>query len=403
MMNGGGLIHFDYQLCTALARAGADVTLVTGTDYELASLPHNFKAMKMLKLWKGFADHPVSAELNFLRRSIGKIFWNMRRVVRGARMLMAWVKLTFFLLRLKPDLVQFSRLEYPFESFFISLLKRGGFVLSQICHEFEEREAGGVLSNILHKLDLKAYLSFSAIFFLSDDSRRRFFLIHPIVNTNLSYSIPHGNSEWLLDIQDPPEVVNLRDRYGIKVDERVILFFGLLAPSKGVEDLIKGFKLAIKSCTAKLVIAGYPTKHVDAAKINSLVSSYGIEESVILDLRYVPLNELGALMDLATVVVYPYRSSTQSGSLQTAYTFGKPVIATNVGGLPEVVEDGKSGFLIPAGSPAALAEKISMVMNKPVMAAEMGQYARMLSITRFGWDSIARKMMDVYDDICRDR
>ncbi len=402
-MNGGGLIHFDYQLCTALARAGADVTLVTGTDYELDPLPHNFKVRKILKLWKGFADYPVSAELNVFKRIIGKLFWNLRRVTRGIRMLLAWVKLTFFLLRLKPDLIQFSLLKYSFEFFFISLLKRRGLVLSQICHEFEEREASGVLSNIVHKLDIHAYRSFSAIFFLSDDNKRRFCQLHPTVNHNLCHSIPHGNSEWLLGIQDPLDMVDLRNRYGLKRDDRVLLFFGLLAPSKGVEELIEGFYLALKSCTAKLVIAGYPTKHVSAAKINSLVSSYGLKESVILDLRYVPLNELGALMDLATVVVYPYRSSTQSGSLQTAYTFGKPVIATNVGGLPEAVEDGKSGFLIPARSPAVLAEKISMVMNEPVMAAEMGQYARMLSITRFGWDSIARKMMDVYDDICRDR
>lgn len=101
-------------------------------------------------------------------------------------------------------------------------------------------------------------------------------------------------------------------------------------------------------------------------------------------------------MELATVVVYPYHSSTQSGSLQTAYTFGKPVIATMVGGLPEVVEDGKSGFLVPAHSPNDLAEKISIFVNDRALAEEMGRYARRLSTTRFNWNAIAQEILTIY-------
>jgi glycosyltransferase involved in cell wall biosynthesis len=130
-----------------------------------------------------------------------------------------------------------------------------------------------------------------------------------------------------------------------------------------------------------------------------LLETFGIADKVIMDLRYIPLNEIGALMELATAVVYPYRSSTQSGSLQVAYTFGKPVIATAVGGLPEVVEDGKSGFLVQPHSITDLAEKISSVMNDPSLAAEMGRYARHLSVTRFNWDSIALQMLGQYKDM----
>ena len=118
-------------------------------------------------------------------------------------------------------------------------------------------------------------------------------------------------------------------------------------------------------------------------------------------LKYIALGELGELMDLATVVVYPYRSSTQSGALQVAYTFGRPVIATAVGGLPEAVEDGRNGYLVPPGSPSALAEKISVLLENPSIATRMGEYARHLSQTRFSWDAVATQIRDVYEDLAK--
>jgi glycosyltransferase involved in cell wall biosynthesis len=104
-------------------------------------------------------------------------------------------------------------------------------------------------------------------------------------------------------------------------------------------------------------------------------------------------------MRLATVSVYPYRSSTQSGALQVAYTFGRPVVATEVGGLPEAVEHGRSGFLVPACSPPELAEKILTLVNKPELAKIMGEYSRHLSETRFSWTAIARQMTQVYNSL----
>jgi glycosyltransferase involved in cell wall biosynthesis len=395
MMNSGGLIHFDYQLCNAFSALGADVTFLTGTDYELSFLPHSCKVEKIFKLWKGFDSHTLE-DASLPRRIFEKIFRNVRRVARGLLVLWAWIRLIHHLSRLRPDVVQFSRLGYDFDFFFIWMLKRRGFVLTQVCHEFEERERKAVFSNVLHKLDILAYNSFSKIFFLAETGRKRFLEIHPSIADGKTSTIPHGNSGWLLDIQSPPGQVGLRDRYEISEGEAVVLFFGLLAPSKGVEDLIQAFSSVLKECDAKLVIAGYPTKFINAVSLKSLVGSLGISDKVVLDLRYIPLNELGALMELATVVVYPYHNSTQSGSLQTAYTFGKPVVATMVGGLPEVVENGKSGYLVPARSPEDLAEKILIIVKDRALADEMGKYARKLSVTRFDWNVIAKKMLDIY-------
>jgi glycosyltransferase involved in cell wall biosynthesis len=117
-----------------------------------------------------------------------------------------------------------------------------------------------------------------------------------------------------------------------------------------------------------------------------------------MDAHYLPMEEVAPLMEMATVVIYPYLNSTQSGALQVAYTFGKPVIATNVGGLPEAVEAGKSGFLVPPSTPDELAQAILKIINDPSLAQEMGIYAKYLSDTKFSWKSIAREILSIYID-----
>ena len=396
--NGGGLVHYAYQLCTALANEGVDVTLITGTEYELANYPHNFHLARMLRLWSGFDKQPASVNRSYIVHFLAKAFRQLRRAVRGVRLVAAWIRLTSFLFRLKPDIIQFTRIEFPFEVLFMKYLRRRGFVLTQICHEFEERESQGWLSSLLWRFVGGSHDYFSAIFFHASENRGRFLSIYPSVPEKITHIIPHGNSRWLLDILARP-VDSLRRQYGFSEGERVVLFFGLLAPSKGVEDLIDAFAIASRECSAKLVIAGYPTKHIDLNKLRARVETHGITDRVIFDPRYIPLEEINPLMRLSTVVVYPYRSSTQSGALQAAYIFSRPVIATAVGGLPEAVEDGRSGFLVCPESPRELAEKIITLINDTDLASKMGEYARHLAETRFSWQAIARQIVSIYEPL----
>jgi glycosyltransferase involved in cell wall biosynthesis len=306
-------------------------------------------------------------------------------------------------LKTRPTITQFGKIEFPFEAIFLTTLKRNGLTLSQICHEFELREQGNNFKvKIANQLYRWVYDSFQIIFFHGKSNQERFSSLFEIENTRW-YLIHHGNEQlFLSSTAKNVTATQMRSRYNIGSNSPVILFFGNLMPSKGIPDLLQAFtQVYEKEKRSRLIIAGKPSKHIDLNSLLDLVSRLGIEESTVFDTRYIPIDEVGPLMEMASVVVYPYLNSTQSGSLQVAYAFSRPVIATNVGGLPEAVEDGKSGFLVPPESPQDIANAIMKFIDNPNLTNEMGAYAKKLSETRFSWNSIAKKILKTYQNVAK--
>jgi D-inositol-3-phosphate glycosyltransferase len=98
-------------------------------------------------------------------------------------------------------------------------------------------------------------------------------------------------------------------------------------------------------------------------------------------------------------VALPYVRIYQSGVLHLAYTFGRPVVATRVGGLTEDIKDGKSGVLVPPGDENALATALEEMLADPERLAAMSEHARMLAETVYSWDAIARRTLDFYESL----
>ena len=95
----------------------------------------------------------------------------------------------------------------------------------------------------------------------------------------------------------------------------------------------------------KLIVAGefYDNK----ADYDAIIDKYSLENKTIIIDKYIPDNEVGLLFSVADLVVQPYRTATQSGVTQISYYFGIPMIVTNVGGLPEIVDHGRTGYVVP--------------------------------------------------------
>ena len=397
----GGLIHFSYQLCRALADKGCKVKLITSDDYELSSFPHNFSVDAFMHLWP--SQDPASMRLapNSLSHRIWhKLRWTARRAIRAAKLIWQWNRLTHRLLIERPDIVQFSLIHYPFQAYFLSRLQRSGILLTQICHEYVQRDTKpGLINTLTQILSQKIYNSFSAIFFLAEQTRQDFHRFSGI-STEHTFTIPHGDQSMFLAGHE--QRMDMRSHYGLTKENKVVLFFGVIRPSKGLPDLIEAFALLPKNINARLLIVGYPTKHADMGELQDIINRHHLTDSVIIDPRYIAMEEVGPLIEASTLVVFPYRNATQSGALHLAYSFGRPVIATKVGGLAEDVKDGQTGYLVPPESPTDLAAAIARLLDEPERLAQMGIEARKLSQNEHSWDAVADRILGVYTKLLFD-
>jgi glycosyltransferase involved in cell wall biosynthesis len=147
-----------------------------------------------------------------------------------------------------------------------------------------------------------------------------------------------------------------RQELKLKADEKVILFFGYVRQYKGLHILIEAMPLALKTLKIRLLVAGefYDKKE----NYTSLIDRLKIQNVVSIVDDYIPNEKVGLFFCAADVVVLPYITATQSGIIQIAYNYNKPVITTNVGGLSEVVDEGKTGFTVPPENPEKLAAVI---------------------------------------------
>ena len=156
-----------------------------------------------------------------------------------------------------------------------------------------------------------------------------------------------------------PSKERAREILNLGMDEKILLFFGFIREYKGLRTLIDampGIKSLLPGC--RLMIVGDFYSNQSKAEYASLMEKSGCMENVMLVDGYIPDDEVEKYFAACDVVVLPYDSATQSGIAQIAYGFEKPVIATDVGGLGEVVIDGETGFLVPPKDPGKLASAV---------------------------------------------
>jgi glycosyltransferase involved in cell wall biosynthesis len=382
----GGLVHFAFQLGEALAARGSDVQLVTGHDYELATLPHRATPVPILRFWPRVEPAPRSA----LEARLRRLRHSVRRVWRGVVTAREWERLTRYLLRERPDVAVFSIIRFPFQALYLRRLRRAGIRCVQICHEFVAREIdGGAVQRARLALTRSVYESFAAIAFLSEATRAEFAAAYPDLAPR-THVLPHGPE--LLFEPTPEDRAATAARYALAPGERVVLMVGGLRPSKGVPDLVDAFGRMDRPRCTRLIVAGYPSVEFDTDALARQVAASPARDAISLDLRYLGMGELGALVHASAVVVFPYRSATASGVLALAQSLARPVVATAVGGLAEAVEPGLTGLLVPPGDPDALARALEVMLADPEAAAAMGARGHEAATGARSWDAVAARL-----------
>lgn len=197
------------------------------------------------------------------------------------------------------------------------------------------------------------------------------------------------------------DVFNMADfdtdkiRTRCKIKGNILLFFGFVRPYKGLKYLIKALPEIIKTNDVTLMIVGEFWKDKD--EYIALIKDLGLEKYIIIVDEYVPNEEVGDYFSAADLVVQPYTSATGSGVVQTAFAFGKPVIATKVGCLPEVIDHSETGFLVEPEDPHGIEKAVNQYfrqIDKDYMKSNIEK-----ENYRFSWD----RMIEVIEELSNNR
>ena len=189
-----------------------------------------------------------------------------------------------------------------------------------------------------------------------------------------------------------------RRSLGLGPEAPVVLFFGFVKPYKGLEILLASLPAVCAGVPdVTLVVAGEIVG--SPARYKRLAARLGVGGAIRWRAGFVPSSDVGDLFAAADVVVLPYIDGSWSGVLLTAYAFRRPVVASAVGGIPELVEHGTTGLLVPPGDPAALAAALAAVLGDRARAEQMGNCGHALLQRRHTWHEAVIRLDALYREL----
>ncbi len=409
----GGISHYTYMLAESIAKSGADVTLLTKAPYELENLPRSFQLDRSLggsaiKAWfrKKAAPSRSGEPRSPDRAARPAGGGGKNRPARSSRLRvhLHWLELTFRLAFSRPDVLHVQWLHHPeIEYAYLRFLRFLGIRIVYTAHNLlpHSDQSAGTADAFR-----KVYRAVNRIVVHSDSNATELARMFPVDPAKIAV-IPHGHYGFFRSLSGR-NMAEARKKLDLDPDRKIILNFGRIRPYKGVRYLLEAFgSVAREFDESLLLLVGTvpPGETEDDEYYHSLIDQYGIADRMRFDNRYIPLESVGDYFCACDLVVLPYVKTYQSGILMLAIAYGKPAIVTETGGLPDVVEDGKNGFVVPPRDSAALANAAARILGDDALRERMGLATRELAETRFGWESIASKTLEMYgmDNIGTDR
>ena len=222
------------------------------------------------------------------------------------------------------------------------------------------------------------------------------------------YYSPNGVDIEKFRIENKAIIYKRKNDLGFEETDKIILCPRRWVPKNGVIYLVKAISLLNKrkliSDRIKFVFIG-SDKISDCfeeyrREIMSIIESEKLFENVYL-LGNIPHNLMHIYNSIADIVVIPSLMEAVSLSALEAMACGKVVIGTNVGGLPQIIKNGKTGILVPPANEKALANAIYNLLNNCELCNEIGKKARKLVAAEYSWKQVAIKTLDIYRVVCQ--
>jgi glycosyltransferase involved in cell wall biosynthesis len=175
----------------------------------------------------------------------------------------------------------------------------------------------------------------------------------------------------------------------------IVLFLGQISARKGLETLLRAAaRLRDSGVDFRLRVVGFP--RMDMEPCHQLVEALGIADRVEMHLGWFPEREIARHLHEAWVVALPYRTINQSAVATAACTMGRAVVATDVGGLGEVIRAAENGLVVPPEDHVALADGLRQILTAPELRRRYERNALHYAETELSWHTIGREMLAAY-------
>jgi glycosyltransferase involved in cell wall biosynthesis len=369
MLEANSVLGYGTSLANALADLGVETVLATTRDY-----PHG--------TW---ARSPVAriAPATAPRGYAGKAAQELAYLARAVDLLR----------RARPDVVHVQWLRWRLEIGLLAALRLAHVPIVLTVHNVTPHEPG-TADRPYHRLLYRLPARLIAHTDGTRDELVRAFRLPP----ERIAVIPHGLHE------SPHRVLptdTARGELALSPTATVFLLYGLVRPYKGWPELLAAFERARRrGVDAVLVIAGRASAPV-AEEVRRRVAGLPdaardrVRLHLVLD-AFLDRDATDRLFSAADVVVLPYRGISQSGVLFQAFSYGRPVLASAVGGLREVIREGENGYLFAAGDAVALGDRIVELTGRRLELSACGERARTAASRTHHWRGIAELTREVY-------
>lgn len=268
-------------------------------------------------------------------------------------------------------------------------------------HNVNAAERDGV-DSLLNRCSLRIqYRLLDHIFVHTEQMKSQLVQLFGVPSRKVSI-IPFGIYDMV-----PQSSLNCADakhKLGLAESYRTILFFGRITPYKGIDLLVNAFgRLAVKDRNYRLLIAGEPMKESESLwrQVELAIEQSPMREQVLQHIRHIPDQDIELYFKAADVLVLPYTQIFQSGVLFMAYSFGLPVIATDVGSFAKDITPGATGYVCRPGDPADLAKTIEEYFSSDLFSALNERRPLIQNLTRIShsWETVADKTAAVYTEL----
>jgi len=314
------------------------------------------------------------------------------KISKGINYISAWRKVISLIKEKKIDIlhVQWFLLS-PIDYYFISKAKKLGIKILVTIHDILPFNT----KFYDYKYHKKIYQIADSIIVQGEVNKTKLLNLFPDIENLQSKTvyIPHGN---FVDYVEEVKKNDARKYLNLPENKVILLFFGQIKKVKGLDVLIKAMKqVCDKRKDVLLVIAGKVWDD-NFEVYDKLINENGLTDFIRGDIKYIADQDVKYYFGSSDVVILPYKNVYQSGVVQLAYSYKKPVIATNVGAFKEVVENEISGLLVPPDNVECLSNAILSMINDKEKLDKYGVNGYKIINDKFGWPEIASKVYNIY-------